>query len=268
VQLRAVLVAVAAGAAGALAAGLSGSVRAYDGSLATREREGAIVLALAVVLMVLSAASVRLLGADRPVRVTRGVRRAGWAAVLVLLVAPIVVAGGRQPTPSSKGASNERFARLGSQRPKYWDVALDAGVRHPLRGVGASGFRVAWLQHRTIDEPVRDAHSLEIETFGELGLVGVAILAALLGGVGVAAAAAHRADPELAAGLAAALVVWGLHSSIDWDWEMPGLTLVAVVLAGTLLARAPGRERSAADHEQRVASVALRQPSRARATRA
>jgi hypothetical protein len=32
--------------------------------------------------------------------------------------------------------------------------------------------------------------------------------------------------------------VWVLHSSIDWDWEMPGLTLVAVLLAGTLLARA------------------------------
>jgi hypothetical protein len=253
VQLRAVLVAVGAGAAGALSAAVAGAVRANEGSLATREREGAIVLAVAVVLMALAAASVRLGGADRPVALGRGARWAGWGAVVALLVLPVVVAGGRQPAPATRSASNERFARLGSQRYEYWKVALDAGADHPLRGVGASGFRVSWLRERTLDEPVKDAHSLELETFAELGLVGVALLAALLGGVGAAAAATHRADPELAAGLAAVLIVWGLHSSIDWDWEMPALTLVAVVIAGTLLARAglpaparPGRSHAAA----------------------
>jgi O-Antigen ligase len=268
-QLRAVLVALAAGAGGALSAAASGGVRAYEGTLSAREREGAIVLAVVVVLMALAAAATRLSGADRPVALPRGVRWAGWATVLALLVLPILVAGGRQPTPVTTGASNERFARLGSQRYAYWNVALDAGLRHPLRGVGASGFRVVWLEHRHSDETVRDAHSLEIETFTELGLVGLVIVGALLGGVGLAAAAVHRADPQLAAGPAAALVVWALHSSIDWDWEMPGLTLVAVVLAGTLLARAGApattpRQRPA----QRVASSSLRHPSRARATRA
>jgi hypothetical protein len=31
--------------------------------------------------------------------------------------------------------------------------------------------------------------------------------------------------------------VWAAHSAIDWDWEMPAVTLVAAVLAGHLLAR-------------------------------
>jgi hypothetical protein len=31
--------------------------------------------------------------------------------------------------------------------------------------------------------------------------------------------------------------VWTAHSAIDWDWEMPALTLVAALLAGIALAR-------------------------------
>jgi hypothetical protein len=63
----------------------------------------------------------------------------------------------------------------------------------------------------------------------------------LLGGVGLRARAAHRLDPAMAAGPAAALTAWAFHSAIDWDWEMPALTLVAVVLAGALLAGADVR---------------------------
>jgi O-antigen ligase len=91
---------------------------------------------------------------------------------------------------------------------------------------------------------VRDAHSLELETFAELGVVGVALLCALLGSVALSAQATQHADPTLTAGLAAALTVWAFHSAIDWDWEMPALTLLAVVLAGAMLARA--RERVSA----------------------
>ena len=37
-------------------------------------------------------------------------------------------------------------------------------------------------------------------------------------------------------------VAWLLHASIDWDWQLPAVTLPAIVLAGGLLAaseRAP-----------------------------
>ncbi|MCW2967678.1 MAG: hypothetical protein JWM71_1450, partial [Solirubrobacteraceae bacterium] len=69
-------------------------------------------------------------------------------------------------------------------------------------------------------------------------LVGFAALAVLLVAVGLAVRAAWRLDPALAAGPGAALAVWAVHSGVDWDWEMPALTLVAVVLAGAVLARA------------------------------
>jgi hypothetical protein len=238
-QLRAAILVAVAGAAGAIAGAASPAVRALDGSMGAREREGAIVLVVAIALMALAAVTARVAQGEHRDRRLPLPRWAGWAAVAAitaLLVVPIAAAGGRQQAPPATGATNQRFASLGSNRYGYWRVAIDAGVDHPFKGVGASGFRVAWLQHRKVDENVRDAHSLELETFAELGLVGAAILATLLGAIALSARAAHRIDPVLAAGPAAALTTWAFHSAIDWDWEMPALTLVAVVLAGALLA--------------------------------
>jgi hypothetical protein len=238
-QLRGALLVLAGAAAGGLAAAASPAVRTLEGSAATREREGAIVLAVALVLMVLAAVAGH---AALPERRLALPRYAGWAALAVivaLLVVPIVAAGGRQQAPPATGATSQRLASLGSNRYGYWRIAIEAGADHPLAGVGASGFRVAWLEHRDVDEKVRDAHSLELETFAELGLVGVALLAALLGGVALSTRAALRADATLAAGPAAALTAWAFHSAIDWDWEMPALTLVAVVFAGALLTAPP-----------------------------
>jgi hypothetical protein len=49
---------------------------------------------------------------------------------------------------------------------------------------------------------------------------------------------ALRRDPAAVAGPVAALVAWTAHSALDWDWEMPALTLVAILLAGVVIARA------------------------------
>ena len=234
-QLRAALLALAAGAAGAVAAAVSPAVRALEGSTATREREGAIVLAVALALMAGAAFLVRAPLGDRPLPLPRWTRWAALAAIVALLVVPIVAAGGRQQAPPATGATNQRLSSLGSNRYGYWRVAIETGADHPLAGVGAGGFRAAWLEHRQVAESVRDAHSLELETFAELGLVGTGLLAALLGAVAVSVRCAHRADPALAAGGAAVLTAWALHSAIDWDWEMPALTLIAVVLTGALL---------------------------------
>ncbi len=123
-----------------------------------------------------------------------------------------------------------------SNRYAYWKVAASTWADHPVAGIGAGGFAVAWLRERTISETVRDAHSLYIETAAELGIVGVAaLLALLLGAAGSARLALQRAGPA-AAGATAGLAAWALHAGLDWDWEMPALTLVAVVLLARLVA--------------------------------
>ena len=60
---------------------------------------------------------------------------------------------------------------------------MRAFAEHPLAGVGSGGFRVEWLRERPFKEPAEDAHSIYLETAAELGLLGLAALALLFGGV-------------------------------------------------------------------------------------
>jgi O-Antigen ligase len=241
-QVRAALVCVSAGVLAAIAAGLTEGVRKLAGGLAGREREGAVVLAVLVILTV--AAGIVVAWSERAdsqradaIPLPRWAPVATTILVIAILAVPVALAGTRS-SASSTGAGNARFSSVGSNRYQYWRSALETAADHPLSGVGASGFAVEWARRRTIDEPVRDAHSLEIETLAELGLVGFALLMTLLVSVALAARRAYRADPVLGAGLLAVLVTWTLHAAIDWDWEMPAVTLLAVIAAGTLVARA------------------------------
>ena len=172
----------------------------------------------------------------RPHRVTVAI-----TAATALVAAGLVAAGiAERPTARelAAGAGAQRLTTASSNRYEYWRVGVDAFAREPLRGVGAGGFRVQWLRERHISETVKDTHSLEVEVAAELGLLGLLGFVALVGGVAVAARTALRHDRLVAAGPVAALLAWFLHASIDWDWQLPAVTLPAVVLAGLLLALA------------------------------
>jgi O-antigen ligase len=151
-------------------------------------------------------------------------------ALATALVAT-VIAGGRTGAPPP---GSERLTSIESNRYAYWRAAAGAFTERPVTGTGSGGYSTEWLQRRELAESVRDAHSLYLETLAELGLVGALALAALLGGV----AAAVRRESDVAA---AALATWAVHAGVDWDWEMPALTLVAVLLAGAVIARAAPR---------------------------
>ena len=171
-------------------------------------------------------------------RTGRGWRLAlGWGTVVVLAGALVLVVADRA-SPPARGATAERFADVGSNRADYWRVAAGSFADSPLYGVGTAGFRVEWLRERDVAEGAVDAHSLYLETAAELGLVGLALLAAFVGGVAVCARRLVAADAALAAGPCAALAALALHAGIDWDWELPALTLVGLLLAGTVVARA------------------------------
>jgi hypothetical protein len=77
-----------------------------------------------------------------------------------------------------------------------------------------------------------------IEMATELGLPGLALLGLFLGGAAVCGRYAIRSRAPLAPGACAVCAAWLLHASIDWDWQMPAVTLPALVLAGGLLAEA------------------------------
>lgn len=245
-QLRAIALVLELGALACVVASRLDGVASLGGTLAHRERQGAVMLVVLLAAIAAAGAVQAVAGrAERRMRVRLGPvpvpawgRRAAWVAAIALAVLPYAaaVAGERGPDHTAFGATAQRFGSVGSNRYAYWRVAVRTFADHPLKGAGAASFRVEWLRERPFPESVRDAHSLYLETLAELGIVGLALLGVLVGGVALAARRTLAADPALAIGPAAALAVWAVHAGVDWDWEMPALTLVAVTLAGMLLA--------------------------------
>jgi O-antigen ligase/polysaccharide polymerase Wzy-like membrane protein len=239
-QLRAVGITVVAGVAAAAISAAFGGVASLDGSLSSRESDGAIVLVLLVVLAAAAAfVTARWAGRQHDESLPGGSRFAKIAAVaVVLVVAGLVVGGLREkvsPTQFAR-ANPSRLTSVSSNRYEYWRVGWKAFVHHPLDGLGAAGFRTYWLRERHIRESVQNVHSIELEMAAELGLVGLLAFGTMVGGIAAAARRALRRNPALAAGWSAGALVWFLHASIDWDWQIPAVTLPALVLAGALIA--------------------------------
>ncbi len=156
---------------------------------------------------------------------------------MIVVAASVALAGaGTESGSANRTTGAGRLATVESNRYGYWEVAAGSFADSPLVGAGSGAFRVEWLRERTIAERVDDAHSLYLETAAELGLAGLACLALLFAGVAAGARRALRSERALAAGPTALTVAFAVHAGIDWDWEMPSVTLVAAVAAGALLA--------------------------------
>jgi len=146
-----------------------------------------------------------------------------------------------QTTASAGGAGTGRLLTAKGARSAGYRVAIDGFEAHPLRGEGAGSFEVRWMQTRELDVKVRDAHSLPLETLGELGALGMLLLLGFFAAVGAAALRCLQGRgairPAEAAAVTAAFVVWFAHACVDWDWEMPALTATALILSAALFQR-------------------------------
>ena len=256
-QLEAIVVALGAGAVSSLAAAPSKGVTSLVGALATRERQGATTFVLLAVITAVAAALQWYLARRRRTLALRLPRHTGWIALGVICagLALAIVVGSKETSrrPLSAGAS--RYVTLQSNRYAYWRVAVKAFGQQPLHGVGAGGWAVWWLRYRPFDDFAQDAHSLPLQTLAELGLVGIVLLAASFGGVAVAARDAYRAAPALAAGPISGVVAYAAHAPLDWDWQMPAVTIVALVLAGALLSLGELSRRSRAPARAAIAAA-------------
>lgn len=242
-QFRAAVLAAAAALGGALIGALLPAVSSLHGTLAHREHQGVEALILLAVTGALAAGMARVL-TRRAEGLLALPRRSGALVVLMVSagLAVAIVAGAHEHAgrrPLSAGA--DRYVTLQSNRYEYWHVALHGFAQEPVRGVGAGGWAVLWLRLRRIPEYAQDAHSLPLQTLAELGLVGLGLLLLFLGGIGWSARNGLVRCRAETCGAAAAFAAWLLHQPLDWDWEMPALTLVGMVLAAALLAA--GEER-------------------------
>ena len=229
-----------------------------DSSLELASHDGHRLAATLAGLAAVAAVSGMLLGvASRRLSFSVGARR-GCAVALSISALAVVIGlfahygspttlarkaydSYTAPTPRATTDLNQRLFTLASSRRLLWAAAWHDVEAHPVLGSGAGTFERFWLQNRTSGEKVRDAHSLYLETLAELGPIGLAFLVAVLALPAVAAARAR--DRRLIAPAFGAYVAFLLHAGIDWDWEMPAVTLLGLFCGAAILLAARSRSR-------------------------
>jgi O-antigen ligase len=165
----------------------------------------------------------------------------------------------------------ERLTAVASVRARYWDEALHVFRAHPALGAGAGGYEVARLRYRTTPLPVKHAHGFIVQTLADLGIVGLVLaLVLMLAWMAAAGRGTHPLNrrwrswrevwrtkrpawsplpagegtaygPERIGMLSMVCLVFlfGLHSTIDWTWYVPGNAVVALLCAGWVAGRGP-----------------------------
>jgi O-Antigen ligase len=249
-QLRAAVAILGSGAAAALVGSRLPTVESLVRSERGDPGEGMLMLAVLLVLMLVAAAIVvrrprrELKALPLPVPRPAVLLALSMVALLVGAITYTALEGKPQGESPEVTSGAERFGSIDSNRYRYWRVAAESFADRPLTGLGSGGFLVEWRKRRDRVDQSGDAHSLYFETAAELGIVGLAMLMMFVGGVGAAVVRLHRRDPAVATGLAAALAAWAVHAGLDWDWEMPALTLMALMLGAAAVAWSedPARE--------------------------
>jgi hypothetical protein len=220
------------------------------------------VIACVVVAGLLRAATLLLddrLDAWRPPRLNRAWLGGAVAAIVVVVVIGGLAAGGggwlshrwdhfvHENSVGHLEDPSERLSSVGNNgRIPQWRVAVDAFDEKPLLGKGAGTYAVQWLQHRPYDFTVLNAHSLYVEVMGELGIVGLLLIVTLLLAFLIGAARRMRGrDRQVYGAFLAMAVIWIVRAGVDWDWQMPAITIWLFALGGLAVSR-PHAAREAA----------------------
>lgn len=190
-------------------------------------------------------------------------------AVLPLLFVPWRVAVASVPLlalvallamPSLVG---ERFTTLSANGPEVgtrldiWSAGATMWTEHPLTGVGAGGYPLAYATARvparqylpdTVLEPPPHAHNIELNLLAEQGVVGLLAWIALLGGVvRLGLRMRRRAGAAWALGAAGVAGVAGfvVHNQFDLSLVDPVNVIGVFAFAGVIAAAASATGRAA-----------------------
>ncbi|HEY6551055.1 MAG TPA: O-antigen ligase family protein [Solirubrobacterales bacterium] len=190
----------------------------------------------------------------------------GIALVAALLaIAAVATVGSRawdqfsSPDIQFPNDPKEHFADLsGAGRHEFYKVALEAFGEKPVLGHGAGTYQFSWTQLRTIELPVHDAHSLYLEAFAELGVIGGLLVLGLIGMLLCCAFTVWRttAEPERDryAALLAVMLAFAVGAAFDWFWEIAALGAVFFLAGGVVIAARC--DQIAADPRRQVSSKA------------
>ncbi len=242
-----------------------------NGVSVTERTDDGLLLALAVLVgiaiaLALSRALARR-SRERPgmsAEDARGARRVGLAVALALAVVGVAALAATERGLTGTISyqfdefSEPKFDRQNDparvlqtnsgNRYIWWEEAAGAFWDRPVVGYGAGSFPLVHRLYRENAIEVRQPHNVPLEFLSETGLIGAGLALGGLALLGVAAARTGLARPPgRERGFAAALLVggaaWGLHTLVDWDWDIPGVTVPALIFLGVLAARPPGTRR-------------------------
>jgi cytochrome c-type biogenesis protein CcmH/NrfG len=184
---------------------------------------------------------------------------------------------GALTNPDAKTPPNTpgRLTAVASVRARYWKEALQVFDAHPVLGVGALGYRTARLRYRKETLEVIHAHGFVVQMLADFGIVGLLVILALLfSWLAAAGRASHpfnrrwspwgswrslagrdlpgpgwkrlpgsernySAERVGTLSMLVVVVVFGIHSMVDWTWYVPGDACVALICAGWLAGRGP-----------------------------
>ncbi len=135
-------------------------------------------------------------------------------------------------------------------RYDLWEVAWKDFEDRPILGVGTHNYEATYYQLRQDARGnVRQPHSLPLEVLAERGVVGGVLFFGFLATC-LAAAVWQRfwrlnAEGKGQVGaMVAAVTYWFVHSSAEWFWQLPAITLPAMVYLAMLVA--PWKQASSA----------------------
>jgi O-antigen ligase len=168
-------------------------------------------------------------------------------AVAVVAIGAAIAVGGRAWDRFSSSDVQfpdqpaRHFSDLnGAGRHDFYRVAGDAFKEKPLLGTGAGTYQFDWERQRSIAQPVHDAHSLYLEAFAELGLLGgllvLGLVATLLWTGFCAWRSALHPQRERYAALLGAVVAFAVVAGLDWFWEIAALGAVFFLASAVLVA--------------------------------
>jgi hypothetical protein len=205
------------------------------------------------------------------VDVSRGVRIALRVLVAIALIAAIGGLFAHYGSPSKlahrtyhsftgppaggQNLNSRLFSFSNNGRTVLWHAAWAEFRAHPVAGGGAGSFQRWWFAHRTTGYFVEDTHNLYAQTLAELGLIGGALLALSLA-LPLVAAVRARWHP-LAATALGAYVAYLVHCIVDWDWQVPAVTLLALFAGAVLVVAARGKDLTAGKPLGRALRIAI-----------
>jgi hypothetical protein len=240
-----------------LAAGLALSFALSRSSLRPQERRALGTAVLVAVALVPLTGVVALAASDRGLT---GSISHGWHQLT-------------DPNAQQPANDPSRLASVGGVRARYWDNGFTIWRKAPaLLGVGADGYATARKPIQSDRLRVRHAHGYVPQTLADLGLVGMGLSVALLVAWLAAAARAtgvrsrHRWGAWLLAlvrtrdarirptprprppvtaeriglmTLATTAIAFGVHSTVDWTWFVPGTAVTGLLCAAWVAGRGP-----------------------------